>query len=82
MKSAIVQWIIKVAISNSGKFVRMAVGALIAVVVKNHIVPDGDVANIQAGLEQGGYALMALAYAAFEFYAHRQAVATTPPQKP
>ena len=78
MNSALVQWLVKVAISNGGKVVRMVVGAIIAVVVKNHVVPDGDVAHIQAGLEQGGYALVALAYAAFEFYVHQQAVAATP----
>jgi len=81
MANSMMQWLIKVAISNGGKLVRLAVGWIIAVVVKNHVVPDGDVAHIQAGLEQGGYALVALAYAGFEFYVHQQAVKSVPPSK-
>lgn len=68
MKQAIIDWIIKVAISNSGKVVRLGVGAVIAVLVKDKIIPNGDVTQIQTGLEQGGYALAAIAYALFEFY--------------
>jgi len=79
--SPILEWIGKVAISNGGKLVRLAVGAFIACIVKKHIIPDGDVAQIQAGLEQGGYALVALAYAGFEFYVHQQALKSVPPKQ-
>ena len=72
MVSSIESKILSFLFSKSGVAVRWAVGMIIAGVAKQHVFPDADLAKIQGGLLQGGYAVAALGYGGLQvFLAHR-----------
>jgi lysozyme family protein len=68
LNSTFTNWLLKVAVSKGGLVVRWAVGYIIAAIAAKHIVPEGDLTQIQGGLESGGYAVVALAYGGLQWW--------------
>ena len=68
INSAITNWILKTALSQGGVAVRWIVGLIISAIASQNIVPKGDLTHIQAGLTQGGMALLLIAYAYLQLW--------------
>lgn len=62
-------WLVGKLLSNGGKVVRGIVGWIIASVAT--FIPASGLHSIEQGLQAGGAALLAIAYAYFQLWCHR-----------
>jgi hypothetical protein len=62
-------WLVGKLLSNGGKTVRGIVGWVVASVAT--FIPASGIDSIEKGLQAGGAALLAIAYAYFQLWCHR-----------